>query len=742
MADYGIDNALNDYVITSMSHQVITRVYRGMQVESTQRAWSITGPYGAGKSSALLFLAQVLGYPANTQIRQTIKHQYSTLLPELSDDQPAMESSGYVIVPLIGSRSPLSLTLLEGLIDTLSELPTPSSALKKHLKALRATRNQTARRQAVTVSRLEQLILETCNVLRKQSPGILGMILVFDELGKSLEYAAMYPEQVDIGLLQTLAELASRSGDTPIGLITILHQAFEHYAVDLSPVQQREWAKIQGRFEDIGFLETSEEMLGIIERAIRNTATVPSALQQMIDDEVDVSDKLGLLAKSSDPARMKWMLSGCVPLHPTVTLTLSRLFRSRLSQNERSLFAFLSSSEAHGFQAYLHTEQWLNNEYRPFYRLDGLYDYIVTTMGSLLYIQTQAKNWAEIEDAIDRLPEEATVVECKLIKVIGLLGILGDQQYLKASAPILTYALNDGSICTPDNIQQALDHLKALRIVTYRRFSNAFSLWQGSDINLNVRFDEGQAKIDRTQRLSNLLMSRGNLKPYLAKRHLYETGTFRYFDVWIIDIEDLESVKVRPFGEADGAIVFVFGTNGTPMSLLKEELSAYSASLPSPRRELLMFAIPNATKRIRMAFEETMIWQWVVDNTPGLEGDSIARRELTARQLAANRRLKRAISQCFDLSSSYRASQWIYNGGEITFASARAMISTFSSICDRVYDQAPVVQNELVNRRALSSAAAAARRQLVELMLKQAAQPNLGIEKYPPELSLYLCRIS
>ena len=57
-----------------------------------------------------------------------------------------------------------------------------------------------------------------------------GLLLVIDELGKFLEYATQHPAQGDMFVLQTLAEFADRSEDTPLFLLTILHQAFEMYA--------------------------------------------------------------------------------------------------------------------------------------------------------------------------------------------------------------------------------------------------------------------------------------------------------------------------------------------------------------------------------------------------------------------------------------------------------------------------------------------------------------------------------
>ena len=76
-----------------------------------------------------------------------------------------------------------------------------------------------------------------------RTEGGTGLLLVVDELGKFLEYAAQNPVHDDLFVLQSLAEFAARSAPTPLLMLTILHQAFERYAQRLATSQREEWAK-------------------------------------------------------------------------------------------------------------------------------------------------------------------------------------------------------------------------------------------------------------------------------------------------------------------------------------------------------------------------------------------------------------------------------------------------------------------------------------------------------------------
>src|SRR5690606_4830116 len=69
----------------------------------------------------------------------------------------------------------------------------------------------------------------------------------------------------------------NRSGDFPIVLIGVLHQAFDRYAAMLNSAAQREWAKVQGRFEDIVFQEPPAMQMQLLARALESMNIEQSA---------------------------------------------------------------------------------------------------------------------------------------------------------------------------------------------------------------------------------------------------------------------------------------------------------------------------------------------------------------------------------------------------------------------------------------------------------------------------------
>jgi hypothetical protein len=59
VSDFDDISILDSFILTPLSIKVIKRLLSGMSNHNSQSAWTITGPYGAGKSANLLFIMQL-----------------------------------------------------------------------------------------------------------------------------------------------------------------------------------------------------------------------------------------------------------------------------------------------------------------------------------------------------------------------------------------------------------------------------------------------------------------------------------------------------------------------------------------------------------------------------------------------------------------------------------------------------------------------------------------------------------
>lgn len=737
--DFDKQVSLEGYVLTTTARAALHRIAQAQIDESASRSWTLTGPYGSGKSAFALFAAKALSTSSNDDVqvaRNLIKGQDRELWHNLFDRRRknALGHQGLCPILVSGSREPINKALLRGL-ESAIEHYWPSSPplllveVRSLLKVIEAG-------ETVPGRKVVEMFEEMAHKVGSSRKSGVGLFVVIDELGKLLEYAATHPTESDIFVLQELAEVAKRQTDHPIFLITVLHQAFERYVERLGRSQKEDWMKVQGRFEDLAFQEPTEQILRIIGEAIHHHGSTSHV--QILNQYGRILARkawtLGLMPSGTKKEDILDVLSNCVPLHPTVTLVLGHLFR-RIGQNERSLFAFLSSREPFGFQEFISNTDW-NRKHQELLRLDFLYDYVITAMGSALYAQADGKKWAEIESALNR-SKDSTELEIRLIKAIGLLRIVGDIGTLTSSQVVLEFAFENEKVKASD-IRQAIDRLQKHSVIIYRRYNNAFSLWEGSDIDIEAKLKEARTHIDPNESLAHSLTKHFRPRPIVARRHSLETGTLRFFGVRYVDITSFDGALNESLGDTDGLILY-------GISLNSDDLRVFADKASDPKMSgypQVTIAIPQETSGLREAIFEVACLRWVRDKTPELEGDRTARNELQARLAKAEATVERLLQSFFDTSALRSASagqgcKWYRKGERIKVNSERALQECISKICDEVFDRAPVLRNELINRRHLSSSAAAARRELIAAMLHHGAQDRLGIEGYPPHASMY-----
>jgi hypothetical protein len=735
--DFHEQISLDGYVLTTTARATLRRFAQVDSSSSARRAWTLTGPYGSGKSAFALFAGKALssGITDDVQTARTlIKQQDHELWQSLFDRRRnnSIAHEGLCPVLVSGSREPINKALLRGL-ESAIEHHWPSSPplllveVRALLKAIDDGEKLSGRR---IVEVFEELALKVASSRKSGA----GLFVVIDELGKLLEYSAAHQEDSDIFVLQELAE-ATKDPKRPIFLLTVLHQAFDRYVERLARGQKEEWMKVQGRFEDIAFQEPTEQILRILREAIQwvGSPAQVETLQHIGQTLARKAKVLGLTPTASKNNDVVAVLGRCIPLHPTVALLLGYLFR-RIGQNERSLFAFLSSHEPFGLQEHLDRATWTKRS-TQLLRLDNLYDYVTTALGSALHAQADSKKWAEIDSALHR-SNDASELEIRLIKAIGLLRIVGDIGALTSSPAVLQFAFEDEKTGATE-ISEALERLQHRSVIVFRRYNNAFSLWEGSDIDIEAKLKEARKHIDPNESLAESLTKYFKPRPIVARRHSLETGTLRFFSVRYADVSSFDKAIDDPLEEADGALVYGIALHPNDIRVFGEK--ATDSSLK--RRPQIIIAIPQQTDGLREAIFETACLRWVRDKTPELEGDRTARNELQARLAKADAAVESLLLAFFDIghesSAARQGCTWYKQGKSVDIRSQRALQECISQICNDVFGSAPILRNELINRRHLSSSAASARRELIAAMLLHGEQERLGLEGYPPHASMY-----
>ena len=710
------------YILTAQALTTLARILDGMTGRSSSRAWTLTGPYGSGKSFFSLFLMNLMC--AQEPAHETAIQQLRSIDPLLSEQIGAaaslIASKGLLPVPITGYRASLQECLQHGLYQALQ----PYIWSGEIRLALAEISKQPLNTESHRYTRLLQRLL---GALTQPEPGFSGVLMIFDEMGKPLEHAASHTADSDIYLLQEIAEFANRSGNPPFVFVGILHQAFERYATFLDSSTQREWAKIQGRFEDIAFQEPPNQQMRLIANALEISLEDKNALGSLLQQNASEMIESGWCPPTMRAEEFAELCTKAYPLHPSVLVALPYVFR-RLAQNERSIFAFLTSNEPLGFQYFLQT-----HKLPEFFRLADVFDYLMANFQSRLYASGRAHVLTETIERLANAPDMEPI-ETDVLKTIGLLTWLGEISYLQVTEPILLAAMRS-DVRSDADLYKALLSLKDKKLIVYRRFNQTYTIWQGSDVDIEERLEEASRKVSGAFSLADAVQRYLPARPLIARRHSYQTGTLRYFDVQYVDASSRNQIALNPGSGASGSILLCLPLNFADV----EAFIQWAQQPPLSQRMDIVVGIAERTARLAELLQELRCLHWVEDHTPELSGDLVARRELRARLAAVEVLIHNELERAVSLHSLGEATKgrWFHAGKPIQLQSRQGLTHFISNICDDLYSQTPFLRNELINRRALSSQGAAARRNLLEGMLQRADKAKLGIEGYPPERSMY-----
>jgi hypothetical protein len=675
-ADVGRVDALEGYVLTDTAHEALTVMSRQI-AGSNQRAFTWTGPYGGGKSSLAVVLASALSAEASLRTKANlILADKVPLFHEAFD----VSTKGWLVLPVVGKRGSVA-----------------DEAAKTMDKALNSPKP----------SKSENVI---DNLVRLAESGQHdGVILIVDEMGKFLEAAAS--GGTDVHFFQDLAETAARCKGKLV-VIGLLHQAFRQYASRLGIEARDEWAKVQGRYSDISFVATGDEMVQLIGRAIEcNVAHTTSA------------ESAGIVAAAISGRRptvgngMGGLLDACWPLHPITAALLGPASRRQFGQNERSVFGFLSSLEPHGFQEFLAT--W---DTRATYGPEKYWDYLRTNLEQAILASSDGHRWAQAVEAVERANAKgANQIELALAKTLSLIDFFRTASGLAAEDSVLRTAVLGMPAKT---IAEGLGNLARWRVALYRKHIGAWTVFEGSDFDIDHAVAKARASFANVD--TSALTRMTNLYPIVAKRHYHETGNFRWMKVSLHTLEEAERLADK-YETSDGEF-------GRFALVLPERRAAAKdvlqilARLPYERRAPLIFGVPPNYELIADLGAELIALNIVDTHSPELEGDAVARREVSARIVA----VKGAIEEA--LREAVAQAKWLLNqrAQKVISLSAAASI-----LADDIFDKAPKVWSELVNRDALSSNSVKARRDLMHLMVANGNKKHLGVEGYPAERGLY-----
>jgi len=674
-SDIGRADALDGYVLTDTAKEALSIMSRQIN-ETSDRAFTWTGPYGGGKSSLAVVLASALS--SNGALRARANEILGNEVPGFQKAF-CVSSKGWLVVPVVGKRESIATETSKVLDAALAPAsPHAPGQVANDLVAL------------------------------AESDRFDGVLLLVDEMGKFLEAAASRGE--DIHFFQDLAERAGRSKGRLV-IVGLLHQSFRQYASRLGIEAREEWAKIQGRYGDISFVATGDEVVQLIGKAIE--------CDLKHSDSMDTARVIAAAIASRRPSvgeTMAELLDNCWPLHPITASLLGPASRRQFGQNERSVFGFLSSLEPHGFQEFLQT--W---DGKTTYGPDKYWDYLRANLEQAILASPDGHRWSQAVEAVERAEAKgADPVELALAKVLALIDIFRGTSGLVATDDVLRTAI----AATPGKkVTATLEKLSHWRVAVFRKHIPSWTVFEGSDFDIDQAVTKARASFVGVD--TKTLTSMANLHPIVAKRHYHETGTFRWMGVSLHTLQEAERL-IETF-KAEGGEFGRFALVLPDRQAVEQDVLDKLTALPQDAERAVVFGVPPNYQMIADLGAELVSLRIVQDTSPEIEGDAVARREVAARLLAVKGALEESLRE------AVAKARWVFSDGV-----ERAHLSaTASTMADERFYAGPNVWSELINRDALSTNSVKARRDLMHRMVNYSDQQQLGLEGFPAERGLY-----
>ncbi|MBQ9275573.1 MAG: hypothetical protein IJ228_12230 [Succinivibrio sp.] len=576
-----------------------------------------------------------------------------------------------------------------------------------------------------------------------------GLYIVYDEFGKYLEGHITQRGDNDTKVLQDLAELCDRSGETQLHLMLITHRELTSYLGRVDRAAVDGWRGVSERFKSVfinnNFAQTYEIMAAAISKNDKEWQNYQSAhaaelkdVWQRYADHAIFKDLKEIKRRSQE------VMEQCFPLHPVTTFMLPRL-SEKAAQNERTMFTFLSDKGAGSLLNLLGAYQ---EDKFCLLTPDVLFDYFAELLRQEIYAGKLHHQYMLAENVLRQLEQdqdenaeggskkgEGEESNCdrellgKIVKCLALIYMLQYFEVLPPNKKELTELLRHQY--SAEEIEAAINFLIEQKFVLYLRLSNGY---------LQLKESSGQ---DVEQLLSDEIgRSEGafDLGAALAEsayeQYLYPVGynderqLVRFFKLLFIESEKLsEATDYDALAQeegADGLLIAVATENEAESEEVGKRLKAIS----------------KASKRCLFAVHRGL---------PGIK--EAALRFSAARQLAAEAGEDKVLrgefeiisEDCLRMLQGYTHGfthpetgfcRYFSGGQELKLGRRSKLTQQLSEICHTLFPNTPLLKNETLNKEHPTAVAVRSRNRVVAGLLRAELEPKLGLTGTGQDVSI------
>ncbi|MDE6313405.1 MAG: hypothetical protein K2M46_07245 [Lachnospiraceae bacterium] len=780
--DYNRQEKIAGYIPTKASVQVLSAYLQQFQQWKSDRASILIGPYGKGKSQLLLVLLALLSKENKGQafVGETIE-RIKTVEKEAGSmaEKLFQSEKSYLPVILTGAQGDFHRALMLSLKDSLeregvSQIA-PSTYFDEAEKTLlmwkesypqtyqqfleylkeegikEKTFLQCLRRYDEKVLEIFQKIYPkltagsvfepmvqtdvislygSVNKALHRHYGYQGMVLIFDEFSKFVEGYSKEKFAAAMEELQDLCELAANSKEESFHVILVAHKAMKEYKNILPKEVVNAYMGVEGRISEIYFttsLKNSYELLDnvIVKKHDKSWTALLSneRFRDMLENSYALPYFQTLFRKKEFE---KIVAEGCYPMTPVAAYLLLKISEQAV-QNERTVFTFLSKDEPYGL---IHFLQEPKEESITFLDSGRVYDYFSKICRGDTANEKLHNEWLKAEYALNGLTDKREQV---IIKTIALIRMVGKADEIFARDEVIRL----GAGLTRQEYQQGIEHLKEKELILFRSKLGSYSFKNNIGVDLEKEIRQVIEKRFQSISVCEEINKYSELTYEFPKRYNLNYKITRYFHYHFMTVEQFLKLKNPEylFQEqfSDGKILALVRQQQGQ----EEEISAKVAALDERRMVVLLpKEIFDGTKMLQRLCALKYLKsseEFIQQNKALLQELSLYEEDLLFEfQVYLETYLLPSMGNChvFYGDKIYPRQYFARQRGDSKFN------QFLSDILEVYYEKTPKINNELINRRYISSQMKKARQKLIGQIIR--GEDCSGYQKgTAPEATIY-----
>ena len=741
-------NKIKEYIPTSDGCEVL-EYYIDSILGNASKATTLVGPYGKGKSHLLLILLTLLNdYNEEDKIiieellekigriNEQLYLKLSQIRKEKLKYMPVIINSNYnnmnqafllaisealerekINDIVVNTYFDIALNLIEkwekdGYKEVIEKLSkniekegTSLTKLKNKLKMYDETGyNLFKEAYSETMHGIEFNPLINADIIkyykdinyRISEYGYNGMLIIFDEFSKFLEYVGNESMMKDLKIIQDFAELSARTGKKEqIIFSCITHKTINEYIKNLKENKVNAFRTVEGRFKEIRFNRSMEQNYEIVAQTIIKKPEFTKYIKKQIENNKEFYKKIeeefpfAQIEKSNE-----LIYEGCYPLNPVTVYALIHLSEN-IAQNERTLFTFLTDDDANGFKNFID-----NQEDKDLFNIDKIYDYFYNILKKENdeYIK---EIWIKTESALNKTNDDD---EKRIIKAISIIYMINNFEELLPKDNALALSLN----MKEEVFTQKISNLIEKGIIKKKKTNKAYDfstvynreVLKELDNIINTRFSE----INEKESLNKVI----NLGYVIPRRYNQKYKMTRFFKMLFISEEELNNIQSFKTIEEENFC------DGLVLNLIKknQNIEQLRRKIEQINDEKVILRIPKETlsDELFQALREYEAIQYM-KNTEKNEEE--IERELNLIEEENIELIQNEIDKKMDYTG---IQEMCYLNTSIK---NERLTSLTSDICENVYPETPVINNEMINKNELTAQIRKSREIVINVILNK-----------------------